>query len=250
MAVGCDPHKRGVWSRASAEGGPIHITRQGRVPVLVAVIAILVGAWFGVARRANATSPGLDGLIIYRTGGGQLMTMTPDGGNQTPFPQGGTTIAMLPSWSPQGDRVAWAAASPKRALDVWVANADGSGLRNLTPTSSAGDRFPTWSPDETRFAFMSTRSKGIEIWTMNADGSSPLQLTNNVNIEDCCPDWSPAANRIAFESNRDGKFEIYTMDPNGANVNTADGQQLLRRHPGVLAGRHEDRIPVLARRQQ
>ena len=125
---------------------------------------------------------------------------------------------MLPAWSPQGNQVAWAAASPKRALHVWVANADGSGLRNLTPTSSAGDRFPTWSPDETRFAFMSTRSKGIEIWTMNADGSSPLQLTNNVNIEDCCPDWSPAANWIAFESNRDGKFETYTMDPNGANV--------------------------------
>src|SRR3712207_8353144 len=43
-------------------------------------------------------------------------------------------------------------------FDIWVANADGSNLVQLT-TEPAPDGYPTWSPDGTQIAFTSFRSE-------------------------------------------------------------------------------------------
>jgi dipeptidyl aminopeptidase/acylaminoacyl peptidase len=75
---------------------------------------------------------------------------------------------------------------------------------------------PSWSPDNGKIAFVTTRDEGIdEIYTMNANGSSQTRITNNFAI-DTAPRWSPDGTKIVFESDRDdGNHEIYTMDPNG-----------------------------------
>jgi dipeptidyl aminopeptidase/acylaminoacyl peptidase len=53
--------------------------------------------------------------------------------------------------------------------DVWVIDADGTDLRQLT--SSPGHDFdPSWSPDGAQIAFRSERSGDTEIWLMNSDG--------------------------------------------------------------------------------
>ena len=56
------------------------------------------------------------------------------------------------AWSPDGKRLVFEAGTsprgePANSLALFVVNADGSGLRRLTPWSlNAGDR-PDWSPD-------------------------------------------------------------------------------------------------------
>ena len=45
--------------------------------------------------------------------------------------------------------------------DIFVARADGTGLRQLT-NDAANDRFPKWSPDGRRIAFYSNRAGGWE----------------------------------------------------------------------------------------
>ncbi|MDI1242354.1 MAG: protein kinase, partial [bacterium] len=56
-------------------------------------------------------------------------------------------------WSPDGKRIAFSS-DRNGGGQVWIANADGSGLRQLTfnPTTDVATGFPVWSPDGTKLA--------------------------------------------------------------------------------------------------
>ena len=54
--------------------------------------------------------------------------------------------------------------------EIYVMNADGSDIRNLT-NNPAYDGNPTWSPDGSKIAFESDRNGNLDIFVMNADGS-------------------------------------------------------------------------------
>jgi serine/threonine-protein kinase len=93
--------------------------------------------------------------------------------------------------------------------EIYLINADGSGLIRLT-NSSGGDDKPDWSPDGSRIAFASDHDGDYEIYVMNADGSGRAQLTDNTT-PDLDPSWSPDGRRIVFQSERDSSqsgFEV------------------------------------------
>jgi Tol biopolymer transport system component len=100
-------------------------------------------------------------------------------------------------------------------FDIWVMNADGTGLQQLT-TTRGGDRIPAWSPDGSQIAFMKA-SFNPDLYVMNANGTNARRLTDAVD-EDCCPDWSPDGSKIVFHSRRSGQqFDIYVMNADGSN---------------------------------
>jgi hypothetical protein len=97
-----------------------------------------------------------------------------------------------PNWSPDGNRIAFtreSATSGQRCdlvtqqctttsdhqIDVYVVNADGSGLRQLTSSTGVNEEEPSWSPDGREIAYFKMPQQnpdGVgEIWVMNADGS-------------------------------------------------------------------------------
>jgi TolB protein len=117
------------------------------------------------------------------------------------------------TWSPDGERLACEIRG-----DIYVMNADGSDLTNLTNTPDARDIEPAWAPDSTRLAFASNReNNNFDMYIMNDNGSDVTRITDNEAWLDSSPTWSPDGTQIAFRSSRDRDDEIYVMNMDGTN---------------------------------
>lgn len=114
--------------------------------------------------------------------------------------------------------------------EIYVMDPDGENQTNITNNPSE-DRYPAWSPDNTKIAFASDRDTGNwQIYVMNADGSGQTRLTDN-GAFDSYPSWSNDGSHIVFQSTRDGGSEIYVMDANGDNETRLTNNPASDRYP-------------------
>ena len=108
--------------------------------------------------------------------------------------------------SPKGERAVFAARG-----DIFSAPIEKGPTRNLTDSSGAHDKWPSWSPDGSQIAFVSDKSGEEEIWLVPQDGSKPAeQITSGGSAMRYGPDWAPDGKRIAF-SDKDGKLYVLTL---------------------------------------
>lgn len=103
-----------------------------------------------------------------------------------------------------------------RGTDIFVSNADGTGVTNLTSGTMGICEEPAFSPDGNFITFRSNSPGNYEIYRMTLAGSSVTRLTNATG-EDKTPVYSPDGTKIAFVSARDGNDEIYSMNADGTN---------------------------------
>jgi Tol biopolymer transport system component len=104
-----------------------------------------------------------------------------------------TAADIYPAWSPDGTKIAFQS-NRSGTYQVWVMNANGSGLVNLTNRTTGDDNSPTWSPDGTKIAFASDRSGKFDIWTMNENGTGLRNITQGLPGHLCAnPAWTAAA---------------------------------------------------------
>jgi Tol biopolymer transport system component len=199
-----------------SEHRPLTNLQPGRTPNL---------AWSPDGRKLAFLNAGGCGqycfnLYVMNSDGSGLRNLT----SKLAAGQGfGAGLASDPVWSPDGRKIAFVRVSKR--LGVYVVNADGSGVRNLTPKPmGAGYAGPAWSPNGRKLAFVSYRDGNSEIYVMNANGSGQRNLTRNPAL-DADPAWSPDGRSIAFRSTRDGNTDIYIMNADGS------GQRNLTRSP-------------------
>jgi len=78
------------------------------------------------------------------------------------------------------------------------------------------ERFPVWSPDGARIAFVSDRVEpGVfHLYVANADGSGLTALTSGAIAADW-PEWSPDGEWIFYDQRKDGKIEIARVHYSG-----------------------------------
>src|SRR6185369_2440666 len=108
--------------------------------------------------------------------------------------------------SPKGERVLFSARG-----DIFTAPIEKGPTRNLTESSGAHDKWPSWSPDGSQIAFVSDRSGEEELYLIPQDGSKPAeQITHGSKAMSYLPEWAPDGKRIAF-SDKDGKVYILTV---------------------------------------
>jgi TolB protein len=135
-----------------------------------------------------------------------------------------------PMWSPDGKQLAfdvWNSASgePANGQAVFIVNADGSGLRQLTPWSLTAGGGPDWSPDGKLILFRApaSRDRG-NLYTIKPDGSGLKQLTHY-----------PASKVVVSGSfSPDGKWITYAKSAN-VFVARADGSGARQITRGVSA---------------
>ncbi|MBO4350642.1 MAG: PD40 domain-containing protein [Proteobacteria bacterium] len=115
--------------------------------------------------------------------------------------------------------------------NIYIMNADGSDLVQLTDMPDSIQTSPSWSPDCSRLAFVSSYSGKPQIYIINADGTGMRRLTwvGNYNTT---PDWSPKGDLVAFTA-RDERnvFDIFTINVNTGEVTRLTQDQGHNREP-------------------
>ena len=132
------------------------------------------------------------------------------------FPGGKVPVALLAASDVAGNRLAQPLAWTY-TLDI--PNGLPGGPQLLT---TRGGDAPTFSPDATRVAFISSRAGGRRLWTIDAGDlaerhGSARRIVSGPGA-DADPAWSPRADLIAFASTRGGSWRLYVVAPNGRGL--------------------------------
>jgi Tol biopolymer transport system component len=146
-------------------------------------------------------------------------------------------VDLSAAWSPNGRTIAFsrlaAADDGLRQATLYLADADGSNVRQLGPVALHGVA-AAWSPDGMRLAFVSFDDRNDppcpadscppsgELYVVGADGSGLRRLTYST-ADDEHPSWSPDGRRIAFASGYDLRSQghppwLLTIAPSGGRA--------------------------------
>jgi beta-N-acetylhexosaminidase len=143
---------------------------------------------------------------------GDIYLENPDGSALVNLTQTAAIDERVPAWSPDGSRVAFASDRAGN-LDIYVMQADGKGLLQITSNPTIDDE-PNWSPDGKRILFHSDRDGNAELYTVNADGSGLKRLTNTA-MNEFAGRWSLEGDKIFFIEGGSGSFHLAVMESNG-----------------------------------
>jgi len=124
-------------------------------------------------------------------------------------------------WSPDGSQVAFGAAwkdGRGRGTALYVVNADGTGLRQITP-SGIGALSAQWSPDDRQIAFTSKGRADPQVWVVNADGTGLAKITKGTDRSvSSFPVWSPDSAKLLFERMDPSSNALWTINRDGSGL--------------------------------
>ena len=146
-----------------------------------------------------------------RDGNSEIYVMDSDGRNQVRLTDDPAND-LDPSWSPDGERIAFVSNRERGQEQIYVMDSDGGNPMRLTNDSTHQE--PAWSPNGDKIAYVRNRG-GRQIWIMDADGGNQTQLTEVGKNRN--PAWSPDGGRIAFRSLKNGAAGLFVMEKNGSN---------------------------------
>ncbi len=145
----------------------------------------------------------------------ELYVMDLDGANLQPL-TADRSIALSPSWSPEGSLIVFATFRDGGDPHLYVVPATGGKLYRISARPRLNSS-PAYSPDGSQIVCTLSMDGNPEIYLLDARGGSPRRLTDSRAI-DTSPCWSPTGQEIAFTSDRSGTPQVYLMDRSGGNV--------------------------------
>jgi TolB protein len=187
-----------------------------------------IGSWSPDSKRIAFTS--------NRDGRSQIYIINVDGTGLTNISNSPSEDSM-PEWSPDGKRIVFASLLSRLSsegghwLQLYVINADGSGLKELTTSKSktAGggtsvlqDELPSWSSDGKLIAFVRlgngdfSEGSGIYVIKPNGDGLTRITKRPVGTSNGQAYSWSPDGKSITFFSF--GNLGTSTSSSSGPDV--------------------------------
>lgn len=195
-------YRQGINSGAafSPDGRHIYLTiSQGTSPDIykMTLDGTLVGKITNGPAGAMNVEPNIsnDGKLVFssdRAGRPMIYTANADGNNVKRITFAGV-FNSSPSWSPDGKKIAFAGQSDNN-FDIFVMNADGTGMIRLTSAKKANGRMasnedPSFSPDGRFVMYTSNRTGKSQIYISTVDGTEERRVTND-NFNYYKPKWS------------------------------------------------------------
>lgn len=166
--------------------------------------------FFLVTITADAAFPGKAGSLVFSGAGGEIISVRPDGSSlrQLTFRQ---EDDMQPTFSPDGERLAFVRGAANTVGKVVIARRDGSGQRRIF----TGTIDVAWSPDGASLAVIDQFRKIVLI---SASGHRFRRLSRP-QLEVTSVSWSPDGKRLAFGVFlREGAGALYVVGVGGRGL--------------------------------
>jgi len=116
---------------------------------------------------------------------------------------------MAPSWSPDGNEVAYVSFETSRPA-IYRQHLR-TGAREQLTNFKGLNNSPVWSPDGNTMAMVLSKDGSPDIYLMNLATKKLTRLTTHYAI-DTEPTWMPDGNSLLFTSDRGGRPQIYRYD--------------------------------------
>ena len=155
----------------------------------------------------------------------------------------GSRSWQTPAWSPDGSRI----------VASYIDGEPGSFFTELYTARStdgldrqhiADGQSPSWRPDGSLIAFSAHTFNGNAgaLHLVHPDGTGEDPIVEPFGLE---PDYSPDGSKIVYSAYPAGSSvrEIYVYTGVGTPLRLTNNTRP-RWRPGLVAGRHEDRVPV------
>lgn len=178
--------------------------------------------------RQPARSPDGSRVVFssYRDANNEIYVMRADGSRPENLTRHEASDG-APCWSPDGRRIAFTSdrhgererppGSGHYNSDVFIMNADGSGVRQLTfDPVDAWD--PAWSPDGLSIVYTSWRDapRPPAIYRIDLASGADRRLSGDHWVSD--PSWSPDGASIAFVQNFNRTSHVWVMAADGSGA--------------------------------
>ncbi len=99
--------------------------------------------------------------------------------------------------------------------ELCIINTDGSDEKRIFDADS---RFPAWSPDMKKMAFVATKNFINGIYIADCNGTNVVKLVGDDFDYVVTPTWSPDGEYIAFSGKRSNSQSIYIIKTDGSEL--------------------------------
>lgn len=133
---------------------------------------------------------------------------------------------MSPSWSPDGNKLAYVSFENKRP-EIFIQDIYTTRREKMTNFSGINSS-PVWSPDGRTLAMVLSKDGNPELYTMDIASKQMTRVTRHHAI-DTEPSWSPDGKSLVFTSERGGRPQLYSVNLDSGQVRrlTFEGEQNL-----------------------
>jgi TolB protein len=139
-------------------------------------------------------------------------------------PPGGSDI--MPSWSPDGRRIAFRSKSSDGAAGIYVIEPGAAVPQRVAEVSWVIDAL-AWSPDGRQIAFADGEEGGLDIFAVDVETGDVETLVDGPG-NDASPSWAPGGKEMVFYAERTGTPEIWAAALPGGEPHqiTTDGNNV------------------------
>lgn len=196
-----------------------------------ACAVLLASSYFGASNVlaeqqkdfSLSISPDGQQILFYSYRGNDLPDLyiaDVDGKNEFQLTNTQDTWEIVPSWSPDGKSVLYAAGPSMMDLEIYLIPAQGGKPKKVTDGKGKGHA-PSWMPDGKSFYYTRMyKNDTSDIHRKWLDSGTDKNLTENYSGKNLVPVVSPSGKQIAFASDRGegDDLDVFVADTNFNHV--------------------------------